>query len=236
YRTSAGLRSSARAVVARRLRIGSRFGRGLGFVARAFNPLRGRGGLIVAIEALAAAFNTLAEVAHYFADPTAAAQHEDHQCDDQDLERSDIHGSSPNGFVESLGAFLRIYQRSRLSVQVLGSAAEHVLVSFIDRVEQPGRLELLDAWKVLAAGETEVAEELRRRGIDHRASRHFAPACDPHPSRFHEYVQRAGAGLDAADSLNLGAAYGFVIGDDSEDRKSTRLNSSHVKISYAVFC
>src|SRR5690554_6405682 len=26
------------------------------------------------------------------------------------------------------------------------------------------------------------------------------------------------------------------IGDDIEDRKSTRLNSSHVRISYAVFC
>src|SRR5690606_39810714 len=25
-------------------------------------------------------------------------------------------------------------------------------------------------------------------------------------------------------------------GNDAEDRKSTRLNSSHVKISYAVFC
>src|SRR5690606_39959776 len=25
-------------------------------------------------------------------------------------------------------------------------------------------------------------------------------------------------------------------GDDDKDRKSTRLNSSHVKISYAVFC
>src|SRR5690606_27165675 len=28
----------------------------------------------------------------------------------------------------------------------------------------------------------------------------------------------------------------YVSGDDDEDRKSTRLNSSHVKISYAVFC
>src|SRR5436309_15712471 len=27
-----------------------------------------------------------------------------------------------------------------------------------------------------------------------------------------------------------------VIGFDAKDRKSTRLNSSHVKISYAVFC
>src|SRR5699024_11318048 len=28
----------------------------------------------------------------------------------------------------------------------------------------------------------------------------------------------------------------FEILDDEEDRKSTRLNSSHVSISYAVFC
>src|SRR3712207_7064304 len=28
----------------------------------------------------------------------------------------------------------------------------------------------------------------------------------------------------------------FVLGADSEDRKSTRLNSSHANISYAVFC
>src|SRR5690606_41624633 len=27
-----------------------------------------------------------------------------------------------------------------------------------------------------------------------------------------------------------------TLGSDSQDRKSTRLNSSHVKISYAVFC
>src|SRR5436305_8934445 len=29
---------------------------------------------------------------------------------------------------------------------------------------------------------------------------------------------------------------GIVCGDPAEDRKSTRLNSSHVRISYAVFC
>src|SRR5690606_41745685 len=33
-------------------------------------------------------------------------------------------------------------------------------------------------------------------------------------------------------ATSLGAASGVVAGD----RKSTRLNSSHVKISYAVFC
>src|SRR5690606_41650971 len=31
-------------------------------------------------------------------------------------------------------------------------------------------------------------------------------------------------------------AQGRVLLDPAEDRKSTRLNSSHVKISYAVFC
>src|SRR5690606_39912472 len=29
---------------------------------------------------------------------------------------------------------------------------------------------------------------------------------------------------------------GVAVAADTEDRKSTRLNSSHVKISYAVFC
>src|SRR5204863_2563420 len=29
---------------------------------------------------------------------------------------------------------------------------------------------------------------------------------------------------------------GIGVGDGDEDRKSTRLNSSHVEISYAVFC
>src|SRR5690606_41817303 len=33
-----------------------------------------------------------------------------------------------------------------------------------------------------------------------------------------------------------GAVGGRYRGERSEDRKSTRLNSSHVKISYAVFC
>src|SRR5690606_41941782 len=36
--------------------------------------------------------------------------------------------------------------------------------------------------------------------------------------------------FDTRDHLGLGGIL------DAEDRKSTRLNSSHVKISYAVFC
>src|SRR5690606_41590765 len=35
---------------------------------------------------------------------------------------------------------------------------------------------------------------------------------------------------------DAGIVGGNVLSIDGEDRKSTRLNSSHVKISYAVFC
>src|SRR5690606_40284332 len=41
----------------------------------------------------------------------------------------------------------------------------------------------------------------------------------------------------ARPELSLGLRYGEgAVYGDHEDRKSTRLNSSHVKISYAVFC
>src|SRR5690349_23578131 len=45
----------------------------------------------------------------------------------------------------------------------------------------------------------------------------------------------------AQGGVDLGAVVGDALDDDLlddalEDRKSTRLNSSHVEISYAVFC
>src|SRR5438067_10779801 len=57
----------------------------------------------------------------------------------------------------------------------------------------------------------------------------------------------AGRGIGVADrghhafgsnGLNVARRRGPLgrEGDDPEDRKSTRLNSSHVSISYAVFC
>src|SRR5436305_4716583 len=42
-------------------------------------------------------------------------------------------------------------------------------------------------------------------------------------------------GEDAGGGLALEGARGDLV-DGLEDRKSTRLNSSHVRISYAVFC
>src|SRR5690606_41609406 len=54
----------------------------------------------------------------------------------------------------------------------------------------------------------------------------------------------AGSGRAAPDADGAGAGGGTAVAVDpdhhhvpvAEDRKSTRLNSSHVKISYAVFC
>src|SRR5260221_7651343 len=41
---------------------------------------------------------------------------------------------------------------------------------------------------------------------------------------------------DAAADPNLFRQFAFQVSQESEDRKSTRLNSSHTVISYAVFC
>src|SRR5256886_12955098 len=43
-------------------------------------------------------------------------------------------------------------------------------------------------------------------------------------------------GVRVAIALAVGAALGFVAERIQQDRKSTRLNSSHSQISYAVFC
>src|SRR2546426_3093410 len=48
-----------------------------------------------------------------------------------------------------------------------------------------------------------------------------------------------GVGPDAHDpgvALRPGERLGERLGGDVQDRKSTRLNSSHLVISYAVFC
>src|SRR3989442_8683089 len=43
-------------------------------------------------------------------------------------------------------------------------------------------------------------------------------------------------GLLAANLVVVGAKLAVGVDDHQVDRKSTRLNSSHVRISYAVFC
>src|SRR3712207_8670381 len=50
--------------------------------------------------------------------------------------------------------------------------------------------------------------------------------------------ERVGGGLAQLHLLGVrvGARGGVAVEDPGEDRKSTRLNSSHANISYAVFC
>src|SRR3712207_9586378 len=45
-----------------------------------------------------------------------------------------------------------------------------------------------------------------------------------------------GHGKLAAEVARWEEQLNLAVGDDPEDRKSTRLNSSHANISYAVFC
>src|SRR5690606_42047130 len=62
--------------------------------------------------------------------------------------------------------------------------------------------------------------------VDHGALELYIDALDP------GIVSYGGSSLSAA----LRQAIDLVQGQPGADRKSTRLNSSHVKISYAVFC
>src|SRR3712207_7943540 len=50
------------------------------------------------------------------------------------------------------------------------------------------------------------------------------------------YVREPRPGLSCARNRGLAEARGEVLAYTDEDRKSTRLNSSHANISYAVFC
>src|SRR5207302_2765617 len=83
------------------------------------------------------------------------------------------------------------------------------------------------------------------------------PISYPAASAAHRCSSKAGAALPALGAAGPGAAFGgatatgsgatraaaaddrsrvFLLAPWKQDRKSTRLNSSHVKISYAVFC
>src|SRR5437667_4703500 len=71
--------------------------------------------------------------------------------------------------------------------------------------------------------------------------RSHAEACgaEQGPTTRIEHTHRAGkgvgdTGIENEDTARLGANGGRT--GDEADRKSTRLNSSHITISYAVFC
>src|SRR5689334_24514303 len=79
-----------------------------------------------------------------------------------------------------------------------------------------------------------VGEQL---GAEAAAGRHRPDVqlVDRHLERARRHEQVAGeAQRVGVDGEAAGAQ--VVLGDGAEDRKSTRLNSSHSSISYAVFC
>src|SRR5437660_7426921 len=61
----------------------------------------------------------------------------------------------------------------------------------------------------------------------------------PYTTLFRSYFQEQtkwAPGVSVRDPSYVGAGDVSVLGSGTKDRKSTRLNSSHVAISYAVFC
>src|SRR5690606_39984073 len=71
-----------------------------------------------------------------------------------------------------------------------------------------------------------------------RRSSDLGPA---RPGAEHVAIGEAAAGDESTEVVQAMApgdevGHVDVVGVEAQDRKSTRLNSSHVKISYAVFC
>src|SRR5690625_6267192 len=79
-------------------------------------------------------------------------------------------------------------------------------------------------------------------GVHHMEGHLLAPMLEAHPPEFPFVALLVSGGhtqLVAVQSLGdytlLGESLDDAAGEAFEDRKSTRLNSSHVAISYAVF-
>src|SRR3712207_9002753 len=59
----------------------------------------------------------------------------------------------------------------------------------------------------------------------------------PGAQRLHQLLPRARAeAVERGEQLRAQVAERLAVGPQHQDRKSTRLNSSHANISYAVFC
>src|SRR5690606_41796059 len=99
------------------------------------------------------------------------------------------------------------------------------------RITVSSTLSLHDALPISLRGNAHISEQTRR--MIHRVARDLG------------YVPNAAArSLARRASRTLGLLvpdvtdplHSMIVAGFGRDRKSTRLNSSHVKISYAVFC
>src|SRR5690606_22377908 len=129
-------------------------------------------------------------------------------------------------------------KRRALAVRRQGAAARHLRVQ--PAADRPGSARR--RWRLCAAGR-------RASGLRTRSLNMISPAQDPYASRTDRssaiiarqdpVVYGEGKYADAlsADLVQRYEQDGFLLLENLfTDRKSTRLNSSHVKISYAVFC
>src|SRR3712207_992090 len=86
---------------------------------------------------------------------------------------------------------------------------------------------VLVAGAILAPGRRTVSSALRATGLEQEKRFHC----------FHRVLSRASWSSREVSGVLLRLLVGtFVPEEDPLDRKSTRLNSSHANISYAVFC
>src|SRR5690606_39981538 len=106
----------------------------------------------------------------------------------------------------------------------------------------PGRADVPDGLNV-GAGRVRVRRD--RAGMRDELPAHHSPVRDPAAHDGHGAAHHRGRGPMTEDGAKAqrDAALRALHGEPEippmlqmEDRKSTRLNSSHVKISYAVFC
>src|SRR6266481_8109787 len=96
---------------------------------------------------------------------------------------------------------------------------------------QLGRIELLATMQI---GILPASKPAKTRG--HREAKYFDSwDCNPGGGRS---GARAGSSCRAGEDQPQkgGSRFGRLRGEGQGDRKSTRLNSSHSSISYAVFC
>src|SRR6202034_3484568 len=104
--------------------------------------------------------------------------------------------------------------RSRLILEAVQQVAEHVV----------NTNETVDVFLAQKAGPLEEGDKDAESGLSERALETFEPApALPKPED------------DAYRLYDIGVAY-EALAYQAEDQKSTRLNSSHSQISYAVFC
>src|SRR5690349_23374189 len=134
-----------------------------------------------------------------------------------------------------------------LSSDTLTCARCNVIYPIIDGIPRlllPSMRDALTGEGVGTAAEAAQAESARRFGYEWHQfpemydewERQFLNYMQPHAADFFPGKKILDAGCGNGRFAYYAAKYGAEVWAIDQDRKSTRLNSSHVEISYAVFC